>query len=324
MAPKRRTDTEDTIDKRRARRPQVILRTLPPIIFSTPNNALTFQLTMSVPGVKPSSSTTSPIDTRPSSLEQTFGINTHKMYEDSQVVEREFQRVKTDLTTKSQTLDEKITGLETRLTAKIDAQKAYVDEKLGATKTYVDGKFKKQEEQLSQMQLNLDLRLDDHFDIVDNFSKKTEQWCNKHAELVDGNFRAVDKRFDEMQKNVDERFSKVDERFDALEKRFDGLQDLLQRLLIQGGASPTSFTPQSSQEPLPPLSLPTVTVSAPSSPVAGPSSARSRSRPPSTTTRDAASIRSGEQRPDPVGSVLRSIKRLASIGIMRNKERLEQ
>ncbi|TBU25908.1 hypothetical protein BD311DRAFT_466924 [Dichomitus squalens] len=302
MAPKRRTDTEDTIDKRRARRPQVILRTIPPIIFSTPNNVLIFQFTMSIPGVKPSSSTTSPLETRPPSFDQTFGINTHKAYEDSQVVEREFQRVKTDLTTKSQTLDEKITGLETRLAAKIDAQKTYVDEKLDATKAYVDGKFKQQEEQLSLMQLNLDLRLNTHED------------------------------------NVKEKFSAVDERFDSLEERFDALEEemkemkgemkqvkqLLKRLLIQGGASPTSFSPQSSQAPLPPSSLPTVTVSAPSSPVAGPSSTRSRSRPPSTTTRDAASISSGEQRPDTIASVFRSIKRLASKGLIKSKERLDQ
>ena len=52
MAPKHKKDTEDAIDKRRVRRPRVVLRTLPPIVFSTPNNIVTLQLTMSASGVK--------------------------------------------------------------------------------------------------------------------------------------------------------------------------------------------------------------------------------------------------------------------------------
>ena len=332
MAPKRK-DTEDTIDKPNTRRPQIVLRTLPPIVFTSPTNPLTFQLTMSVSGVKPlrctsplissvfvvmlfcfpwvcecsSNPTAAPapqLEGRPS-YERDFGISSHEVYADTAVVQREFDRVnervddvKKDLKATRDALDQKISGLETRLTTKIDEQKSYMDRK-----------FEQQEEKfqrrMSQLQLNLDNALE------------------THSEDVAARFDRMDKKVDERFAKVDERFAKVDERFDKVEGRLDTMErdigqikQMLQQLLMQGGAPPTPLPSASSQAPL--LDNPPEVVVHPASAPA-PSSSAAR--------QDVKPIDSTGPR---LLEAFRTIRRQASFGIgalapfNKSKDRLDQ
>ena len=341
MAPKRK-DTEDTIDKRYTRRPQIVLRTLPPIVFTSPTSALAFQLTMSVSGIKPSRCTSSLISFSPAlpsfpsflatwclsdpvvaaapqlegrpSYERDFGIGSYEEYAKPQVVKREFERanervdeVKRDLKIARDTLDEKITGLETRLTAKIDAQKAYMDDKF-------EQQEKKFQERNSQLQLNLDSALDTHY------------------ESVSRRFNEIDKKVDERFAKVDERFSNVEERLDTIEEDIGDMKDdikqikqMLQHLLTQGGVPPTPLPSSSSQAQFLP-NPPRVVVHSPPPPVAGPSSPP-RPRQSSTTRRDAGSIDSRGSQREQLASVFRSIQRKVSRGfglLNKSKERLDQ
>ncbi|TBU36200.1 hypothetical protein BD309DRAFT_1024541 [Dichomitus squalens] len=147
-----------------------------------------------------------------------------------------------------------------------------------------------------------------------------------------------------------------------LKGEMEVMKGMLQRLSEQIGASPASFAPQSSQASLPssprsssevsmpvfapqsseaslssfgpqsskaalsPLSIPSVIVSAPPSPAAGPSSAHSRSRTASTTTCDADTATSGEQSPGALARFAHSVKRIVSTdnfkGRGKSQERL--
>ncbi|PIL23368.1 hypothetical protein GSI_14679 [Ganoderma sinense ZZ0214-1] len=138
---------------------------------------------MSVSGVKPLRSPAPQLEGRPS-YERDFGIGTHEVYADPVVVQREFQRVhdrvddvKQDLKATRDALDEKISGLETRLTAKIDAQKVYMDDK-----------FEQQEEKfqrrMSQLATNLDTALD------------------VHSEKVAARFEEMDKKIDDLKQMI--------------------------------------------------------------------------------------------------------------------------
>ena len=308
MAPKRK-DTEDTIDKPNTRRPQIVLRTLPPIVFTSPTNPLTFQLTMSVSGVKPlrctsplissvfvvmlfcfpwvceclSNPTAAPapqLEGRPS-YERDFGISSHEVYADTAVVQREFDRVnervddvKKDLKATRDALDQKISGLETRLTTKIDEQKSYMDRK-----------FEQQEEKfqrrMSQLQLNLENALETQSEDVAARLDRMDKRVDERLAKVDERFAKVDERFNK----VDERFNKVDERFDKVEGRLDTMEkdigqikQMLQQLLMQGGAPPTPLPSASSQVPLLD-NPPEVVVHAASAPASSSSAARQDVKP---------------------------------------------
>ena len=223
------------------------------------------------------------------------------MYADTAVVQREFDRVhervddvKKELTATRDALDQKISGLETRLTTKIDEQKSYMDRK-----------FEQQEEKfqrrMSQLQLNLENALE----------TQSED---------------VAARFDRMDKKVDERFGKVEGRLDTMEGDIKELKDdmkqikaMLQLLLTPGDAPPTPVASASSQGPFL-FDPPEVVIHSASAPVAEPSSS-------STPHQDVKPTDSPGSR---LVGVFRTIQRQTSLGMgalaafNKSKDRLDQ
>ncbi|KAM5530279.1 hypothetical protein V8D89_016058 [Ganoderma adspersum] len=265
---------------------------------------------MSISGVKPLRSTAPQLEGRPS-FERDFGIGSHEVYADPQVVQREFDRVnervddvKKDLKAARDALDQKISGLETRLTTKIDTQKAYMDDK-----------FEQQEEKfqqrMSQLQLNLDSALETHSETV-----------TRRFDEVDERFSKVENRLDTMEGNVKELKDDVKELKDDVKELKDDMKQIkamLQLLLTPGGVPPTPLASASSQGPFP-LDPPEVVVHAASAPVAEPSSS-------SAPRQDVKPIDSSGSR---LVEVFRTIRRQTSLGMgalaafNKSKDRLDQ
>ena len=249
-------------------------------------------------------------------------------YADLKYVEQSFNLVNKNigevgdgLSEARRTLDEKIDGLESRLTAKIDDQTTSTDKRFKSLDKAIESKLQKQ-------RIDLKNDFENHTDPIKLSIEAVDKRLEKHEEQTNSNFLAIDGRLDQMQRTVDGRFEQMQR---SVDERFGRIEQMLQYLLAQSGAPPAAFPPPLPQALPPSSSRPLLTVSPPTSPVAGPSTPRRRSRNPPPAARDAEATNSPESNRepnrDPVLEVFRTIRRQASRGVglvTKGKERSDQ
>ena len=241
-------------------------------------------------------------------------------YADLKYVEQSFNLVNKNigevgdgLSEARRTLDEKIDGLESRLTAKIDDQTTSTDKRFKSLDKAIESKLQKQ-------RIDLKNDFENHTDPIKLSIEAVDKRLEKHEEQTNSNFLAVNGRLDRIEDDVK-----------VLKDDMAQIKGMLQYLLVQSGAPPTAFPPPLPQAPPSSSSRPLLTVSPPTSPVAGPSTPRRRSRNPSPAARDAEATNSPESNRepnrDPLLEVFRTIRRQASRGVglvTKGKERSDQ
>ncbi|KAI0716676.1 hypothetical protein C8Q76DRAFT_794940 [Earliella scabrosa] len=294
MAP-RTKDSDDAIDKVYPSRPHIILRTLPPLVLSTPNNTVTFRFAMATSALK------SPFS--PPHARHSFGINdpvdddrgstnTNVQTDDG----RPDFRQPDDIRDEFRRLDERVDFISTKFAEDLEIAGRTVTQHLDRIGKNDPAHIVNLEEKMKTLESKLTK--------TDGDMKSAFKWLNQESI--------------KRQQEVDQRFAQMDQRFDKMEQRFNDLE----RLILQA-------LPRNQDDPLPSIvhtrpsqstsSLPVASGSSPTD-VAAPESLALH--PQSTIVSDNGSTGSGDSAKSNVVNIFRHISQLSAQGLRTARSKM--